>query len=345
MFHRSGRDDVILDISVVPGEKPIGSIHEESDLAKDRRLWPALLAAALVQKFQWCSRYLLSDRPVSVVGPKQRGFLRHPDLPEWIQRRTVLRFDTRTIHVNNKGMLGLVCEARLKSFIKAPCATLIESGIPVIGRYVVVPEPSRDRRLMDRMKLVGRVVSITDGMLVLSDNAEGYETLSADLAFLEPRREIVDACVLRLLGDRGRVVLSEADRQIANFHSGPGRREQIGDALKYIREKAAIELVPEVRITLGDMLTTGDMAFPATEMIARPILVFDPSGVRKDDWNERGLKKSGPYDQRTFSPKQLRIAVVCQARHEGRVDALHGQVSPTECRMHSPGKEQGSALR
>ena len=44
--------------------------------------------------------------------------------------------------------------------------------------------------------------------------------------------------------------------------SGPGRREQIGDALKYIREKAAIESVPEVRITLGDMLTTGDMAFP-----------------------------------------------------------------------------------
>ena len=57
-------------------------------------------------------------------------------------------------------------------------------------------------------------------------------------------------------------------------------------------------------------------------MIARPILVFDPSGGRKDDWNERGLKKSGPYDQRTFSPKQLRIAVVCQARHEGRVDAF-----------------------
>ena len=72
MFHRSGRDDVILDIPVVPGEKPIGSIHEEFDLAKDRRLWPALLAAALVRSFSGV-RDLLSDRPVSVVGPKQRG--------------------------------------------------------------------------------------------------------------------------------------------------------------------------------------------------------------------------------------------------------------------------------
>jgi len=48
--------------------------------------------------------------------------------------------------------------------------------------------------------------------------------------------------------------------------------------------------------------------------------VFDPSGTRKYDWSERGLKESGPYDQRNFSPKKLNIAVICQAKYEGQVD-------------------------
>ena len=30
----------------------------------------------------------------------------------------------------------------------------------------------------------------------------------------------------------------------------------------------------------------------------------------------------GPYDQRTFTPKKLNIAVICQARHEGQVEAF-----------------------
>lgn len=182
VFQRNSRDDVILDVPITLGAKPIGNIQEEMDLTEDRRLWPALLSAALVNSFSGV-RDLQSDRPVSVVGPVQRGFLRHPDLPEWIQRRTVLRFDTRTIYTNNKSTLGLVCETRLKSFIKAPCATLMENGIPVVGRYIVVAEPSSDPRLMDRMKLVGRVASIAGGTLVLSDNAEGYETVPADRAW------------------------------------------------------------------------------------------------------------------------------------------------------------------
>jgi hypothetical protein len=68
------------------------------------------------------------------------------------------------------------------------------------------------------------------------------------------------------------------------------------------------------------MLLSDNNGFPVTETIPKPLLVFDPSGTRKDDWNERGIKKNGPYDQRTFSPKQLRITVVCQAKHEGQVD-------------------------
>jgi hypothetical protein len=321
VFQRYSADEVIVDVPIVPGVKPIGNIQEETDLAQDRRMWPALLSAALVRSFSG-ARDLMSDRPVSVVGPVERGLLRHPELPEWIQRRTLLRFDTRTIHNGNKGSLGIVCETRLKNIINAPCATLIESGISVTGRYVLVREPAADRRLMDRVRLVGRVITAAGGVLTLDDHAEGYETVPADKAYLEARREVVDDCVNRLLGESARLLLEDAERKAAAFHAGPGRKGLIADSLKYLREKTTLEAVPGARFMIGDVLSARDRAFPATETIARPFLMFEPSGARKDDWNERGLKKSGPYDQRTFSPKQLRIAVICQARHEGRVDAF-----------------------
>lgn len=321
VFFRDGKNESILDIPIVPDREPLGNVEEQIDLNIERRLWHVLLSAALVKTFNGV-RDILSDRPVSVVGSASRGLLLHPDLPDWIQRRTLLRFDTRTIHTGNRGAFGLVCETRLKSFIRAPCAVLIERGIPLVGRYVRIEQPAHDPRLMDQMKLVGRVASVSGDDLLLEDHADGYATVRADRAFIEPRREIVDDCVLRLLGDRAHAVLTESERRSSVFHSGPGRKEQIVEALKYLREKAALEAVAGTRFVIGGMLSSEDKTFPVTETIAKPVLVFDPSGTRKDDWNERGLKKNGPYDQRTFTPKQLRIAVICQARHEGRVDAF-----------------------
>lgn len=321
VFHRNGRDGTIIDIPVANDALPLGNVQERIDLEQERRLWPPLLSAALLRAFGGV-REILSDRPVSVVGPISRGYLLHTNLPEWLQRRTLLRFDTRTIHSDQKDTLGIVCETRLKSFINAPCSILLENDIPLMGRYVVVREPVADERILNRPRLVGKVAAVEGDSLMLTDHAEGYATVNAREVFLEPRREILEDCVNRLLGRQARAVLDEAERQAAAFHSGPGRRDQIVEALRYLREKANLEAVPGVKFLVGEMLSSRSKSFPATENIPRPTLLFDPSGTRKDTWNERGLKESGPYDQRTFTPKQLRIAVVCQARHEGRVDAF-----------------------
>lgn len=320
-FHRSGVDDTIIDIPISEDAAPLGNVHEKIDLIHERRLWPVLLSAALMKAFGG-AREILSDRPVSVVGPIARGYLIHKELPDWIQRRTLLRFDTRTIYSEGKSTLGIVCETRLKSFISAPCSVLAAHGVPILGRYVTVHIPGGDPRLLPRARLVGRVMAVDGDTLLLSDHAEGYETVKSSEAFLEPRRETIDDCVNRLLGQRGAGVLATAERQAAAFHSGPGRRDQVVEAVRYIREKANLEAVPGAKFAVGEMLSSRSKSFPSTERISDPILLFDPSGTRKYTWKERGLKESGPFDQRTFTPKKLRMAVVCQARHEGRVDTF-----------------------
>jgi len=311
--------DTIIDIPITAGHGPIGNVQEELDLAKNNRLWPILFSAALVRHFSG-ARDILSDRPVSVLGDKSRGLVQHPELPEWMQRRTLSRFETRTIYTDKKPSVGLVCEARLKNLILGTCADLIERGVSPVGKYVQVEEPNYDGRLMSKRRLVGRVTAVRGDDLVLEDCAEGFETVPASKAFLEARREIFDDCVRDILGKNAIPLLARSEAEAAAFHSGPGRKEHIEKTLAYLREKASLEAAPGIKFTLGDMLSSDNEAFPPNESIPKPFLVFDPSGARKDNWNERGIKDNGPYDQRTFSPKRLRIAVVCQARYEGQVD-------------------------
>ena len=157
-------------------------------------------------------------------------------------------------------------------------------------------------------------------MLVLDDHKEGYDQISATEAFLKSRGERFDEVVRHLLGPQANAVLAEAEQAAQQLHSGPGRKRQIEEALGYLRDKAKLEVVCGAQLRIGPLLGSSDPDFPATETIPKPILVFDPSGSRKYDWSERGLKESGPYDQRNFTPKKLNIAVICQAKYEGQVD-------------------------
>lgn len=319
VFRRDGIDDVIIDIPVVAGQSPIGDVQEEIDLAKHYRLLHTLLSAALIRVFHG-SRDIFSVGPVGVLGDARRGLIRHPDLPEWMQKRSLMKFDTRTIYpTDGTPILGLVCDIRVKNLILESCQKLLELGISLHGRYVQVEE-GYDPRLMKKRRLIGRVEAVEGNSLVLGDHAEGYESVSASESFLEARREIFDACVRHILGGAAERIIAKAEESAAELHSGPGRKKRVEDILAYLRKNAMLEAVPSARFVIGDMLASGKKGFPATNILSRPNLVFDPSGSRKDVWSERGLKSNGPYDQRTFSPKQLRIAVVCQARHEGQVD-------------------------
>ena len=318
LTHVFRRDrDTIIDVPISANCHPLGNLQEEIDLSEDLMLLPSLFSASLVRAFSG-QRDILSDRPVGVLGEVSRGLIGHPALPHWIQKRTLLRFDTRPIFTKRKN-LGVVCEARTKNFILGTCADLLAQGVSVEGRYVQIEETPYDARLMSRRRLVGKVRAVRGNDLLLEDNVQGYDTIPANEAFVEGRRETLNSCVRQILGNDAERVLAQAEYTEAELHSGPKRKEQIESALAYLRNKG-LEAVTGAKIKIGAILSSGDAGFPSTESIPKPILVFDPSGTRKDDWAERGIKKNGPYDQRTFSPKRLNIAVICQARHEGQVD-------------------------
>lgn len=314
--------DTVLDIPIAKGAEPLGNLTQDVDLSKERKLWPALMQATLLGIFAG-QRDIYSDYPVTVIGSAKKGLIQHPSLPNWMQRRKSLQFETRTIFAGrDSATTGLVVETRTRNFILGNCAQLLEAGVPLLGKWVQAERPARDTRLMPRRKLIGRVRSISGDTLTLEDCEEGYETVHASDVYLEARAETFNTCVIDILGAQGATVVARAERAAEQQNSGPGRKQQIEEALEYLRTTADLQTVPGARFRIGELFDDSIKGFPVKEYLKKPLLVFDPAANKTDDYAERGLAKHGPYDQRTHTPKKLRIAVICEARSEGQVDAF-----------------------
>ena len=321
VFKRNGKDGTITEIPVAVGAEPLSDKSMEIDLKECWWYWGPLLNAALVRAF-YGKREIVRDHPVEILGSAQLNHISHERLPEWVQKRSLLQFAPRTLYSSRgRRLFGLLCDARIRNLLLASCAELIAAGVSPVGRYVLVDRPGRNPYITAWAQNVGRVRTIKGGTLILEDHREGFETVAAVDARLNANFVDFNWCVHQLLGSEAEKVLTAAKSRAAGLHSGPGRLKTIEDVLDFLRTQT-LEAVPGAGFEIRTLLDSKQAGFPASEMIAKPLLVFDPSGVRTDDWNERGIKENGPYDQRTFTPKKLNIAVICQARHEGQVEAF-----------------------
>lgn len=317
------KDDTILDVPVVNGAKPLSDKVMEIDLKYESKLWSSLLNASLIRAFLG-KREIIRDYPLQVLGSEKRNFIdtQKLKLPSWIQKRSLIEFNIRTIFgKNDEPVFGLLIDARIKNQLLGTCADLIELGLSLVDRYVLVSEESRDDRFTPRQQLVGRIVRVENDNLVLADYRDGYEIVKAKDARLQGNKANFDWCIRQLLGDASEDALTSAEAQSTQLNTGPGRLRFINETLEFLR-KAELEAVPGVKFDFGSLLNDKSEQFPVKEIIKKPSLVFDPSGSRTDVWNERGIKANGPYDQRTFTPKKLNIAVICQSRFEGQVDTF-----------------------
>ncbi len=196
--------------------------------------------------------------------------------------------------------------------------------MPLLGRYVTISEVAFDPRLEDYRRIVGRVVGVENGVLRLEDHAEGYPSVRAEDAWLEPRRDNWNLCVTSLVGGKAEKTIEEIDEDIARVRQGDRRLDLIWRTLTFLAGRP-LELVPGVPLRLGPVLSEEHRTWPfPTKVLDKPNLVFSPSGGQTSIWAQRELDRVGPYDQRDFTPKAPRIAVICQERHQGETSRCVG---------------------
>lgn len=326
-----------LDSTAVPPGELV-----EIDPAHHPGLVASLASEAVLRHMRTVKGYtILSARPLRVQAEKPGNlFPAEAGLPSWLEKRIVLTFETRVVARSSQAPAPMfLCDVRVRNAIGEPCSRLIELGVPLIGRYVAVRQTDYDSRVEDRLKIVGRVAEINGALLRLDDHADGYPTIPAREAFLEPKRESMAACVQALLGGRAARLLYDIDRIEAEQRSGDNRAKLVKSSLGWLRGQN-IELVPGVPLVLGPVAerSKGDW-FPRTEILGKPTLVFDPSGAHTDTWSQRGIDSYGPYDQRDFTPRRPNIAVICQAQHQGETSEFVARFLDGMPEVRKPGRD------
>lgn len=320
--------DRIASVSLVADSDPIGDRTEDRTLEDSGSLAALLALDALLRYFHRLGRPIWRHKPLRMVSNKGADQLlrcaipRGVQVPDWLEQRVSYVFDTRVVYPDDASpTVLLVCDVKTCNFIATSCAKLLECGVPLEGRYLQVAGIDGDPRLTPRPRLVGRVVGLKGDTLLLDDHDEGYETVRAADVMLEPRHENVQWCLSHLVPEHAQDILNRLDALAAHVNTGPERLRRIGSMFDHLRN-VAFELAPGVPFTLGSLLKHNAKAawFPKREVMKKPPLVFSPLPGRTDVWNERGIDTHGPYDQRSFSPRRPRVAVVCQAEAQGQVE-------------------------
>lgn len=325
-------DDKIQLISIAPDVALPGMKHSIK-LTDRPSLVAALAREALIRFLGSDKNYrILAARPLRVIGKTSKNLVSDKySFPPWMEKRVVMRFETRVLYRKNAPpLVVLACDIGTRSSIDTPCSELHRLGVPLIGRYVTIPTSAFDSRLEDYRRTVGRVIAVENGVLRLEDHEVGFGSLRADSAWLEPRRDNWNQCISTLLGDKGEGVIEVIDRDVSAVRQGDRRLDFIRQTLAYLSKRQSQpelrpELVPGVPLVLGSILSEAARLWPfPTRTLEKPHLVFSPSGAQTSAHPQRELDRIGPYDQRDFTPKGIRIAVICQERHQGETSRCVG---------------------
>jgi hypothetical protein len=226
LVKRGGEDgNSILSVPLRPGLKPNVAEIEQQLLSEAPWLMAPLALEALLGFFVNLKRPVLRSRPLRVLSQRPSNiFPSGHGLPDWLQRRIVLNFDTRIVRRSDRtSSVVLACGVRTRNVIDASCAEMSQAGVPLVGRYVATRRAADDPRIQSSLRLAGRVTGFRGSVLQLDDHGDGPPTLESSEAFLEPRRENMAWCVRHFLGTDAEKILEMADNEAAKHLGGPER--------------------------------------------------------------------------------------------------------------------------
>lgn len=262
-------------------------------------------------------------RPPTVESIKQKNIVPEAaGLPDWIQKRRTLVFETRMLSANERSVyVVLTCAERFRPVIDRNCAELAAANVTLLGRYVSIWVPSQDKQLADQLRLAGRVKGMDGDHMLLDDHGDGPDRIRREEAFLEPSLRNFRAVVEALKFDSAERSLRLIQQVEGALREGKRQLEDIQKTLTWL-SRQSLYVAHGVPLKFGDVLAQGsDRAFPFVEVFEKAKLSFDPSGSGTTSWPQGGLDRHGPYDSSSFEKKRPRIAVICEARERGNISA------------------------
>lgn len=324
VFLREGSQ--ILSVPFVPGAEDVGDRFDTLQLKRNLRLCAALVRNALLNHLHKIRRPVYRYSPLRFVATGPQNNLLAKSLPRqlgclhWLSVHPLFVADARVFHFDRQSpFVGIAFEVRTTRRIALSCRELLAENFSPIDLYVGRMVPHPDARIQPHLELLGRVQRIDDALLLLTDARPEMTSINASDAVLEPRLGAFDRCLTHVFGDQTERVKAALEVELTALRSGPTCLQKLRETAIYFA-KVHLELVPGVAVEIAPLLSSDSRAFPPLDTASQPVYVFEPTGAHTDTWNDRGLKRYGPYTAQTFDKNRPRICVICQATSKGQVE-------------------------
>jgi hypothetical protein len=337
-FRFDARKGTIANIGLQPGIEPMGEI-EEARVGENL----LLLAVAIEHKLrQWLlgtRKILRRFRPLICLGRRDRLLataLRDVGIQKPDTRIDVVAkwsFDLRLLTSADQEQppwLGLLADVGTSNVIDVPVSELLKQGFDPVGCYVGTPGEIDDISGFSRVRLLGRVTGVEDGVLILDDvrdDADNERVKAADV-FLEPRRETLEAVVQKLHPAVAANALHKLRRIRAPYLSGDRKLEKIRRMVVSLNQSLGKTSGKALSLTFGDGLSVSFDAlldqsspyFPRGIETSRPNMLFGPSGHDQHRQLDLGIQQYGPFQYAHNPINEPMIVVLCNKQARGRMD-------------------------
>jgi hypothetical protein len=229
------------------------------------------------------------------------------------------QLDARVLQTHaHEPFVGVTIDVSTRWEVAADLTALADAGVDLVGFYVVrrVQDP-------DGRRLVGRIASIRDGCVRLSDSTDGIETIDATAAMLEGRRDTFATCLSTLLGQSDYRRFAEfQETQIAGLLSGRpllAEVRRVGELLA----RSPMELSSGLTCSTGQPFSLRNRPDYLTVVSARRLdYCFDPARSKRHRYAWPGLDAYGPFSRETFARPSPTILVVCPTSAQGAVESF-----------------------
>lgn len=321
-FWRTG--NVILSVPLVAGVKTLGK-PAKVFLSRNLSFTAALIRNTLITYFNNVGRQVLRFDPIEFVASEKDNILaevaQNSACPDWLSIRPLYRLSARVFPLNKENIfIGLVLSASTRRFISISCKELLTKGIDIVGAYVGQYMSKLDIRIQPKLMNIGKVQSVSNNIIKLTDAREGFNTVDSSQCFLIPSLENFQRCLYQVFRDEAATVKANLKTKLASLHDGREHLSKLKKVVEYLG-KVKLQLLPDIGFTIGSFLSQGRQGiFPKVYQCYKPVYIFDPAGRKTNTWHDRGLEQNGPYTQATFTPSKPRVCVICQAKKKGRVE-------------------------
>lgn len=325
------------DIACIPLSPDTPSLGAERTFdARDNPGLVRKLVQEAILRFLVHRRISLSgyDPPSFVARGADRDLLskaagqRHADKINWIHVFPEYALGPTVLYPRNRPpIVGVQVNFWTHAEVDPAVAELIDRGLDMRGRYVLVvrdldhtPDPRRDP--LTGRRLAGRIVGVEDSLLLLDDAPE-IDRVPATEAWLEPRRENLEACIAASGVPDVADVVHRLEEEIFQLTGAKGRLERSEEIAAWLQQRGALPLADGLTCTLGELLIPRQGTDVATcRRFPSPRFVFDPASTKADSWHDRGLQEHGPFDAESFTTKRPTIAVVTPKDCQGDVEVF-----------------------